>query len=366
MTINFAADQFVHSITRRFDQICYPDAQSSDSIIHPSMSQIYSADELSRWENLENAELARSMTSQTVVNQLHDMPCEIQVQVYNQAQNISKWFLATGFLGRPHTKFETERLTAIELSAKQRLLDLGQSVSYFSSPSTQLLNFIFQRVIIEAAVQDMNLVSTQIDPFRSNLNGFSLKFKRLLYKVEAAAIAILKNPLFNLILAYYSYRAYWKLQPQMMAYLQRYVIPKGVLLTIKHAPMSIIHLSSRIIQIFQYVSAHSWRVWLGFLGVKFAAAWLHPRLQRSIEITKNILFFPSTVSRFLLRLPFYIFLNSWKMQSTLGKNLAQVKDRSLARHYQEETIKAYQVWMDLMQNGAHKGIFILPQPATNT
>ncbi len=333
-TFTPTAYQFVHNIAHHFDKSCYPKSLPCD-IVHPA--------------------------DQNLVKQVHQMPSDVQQSIYNQAPSISKWFLTTGFIAPPEkdANQETLKWEAIESSARHRLESVGKGVGFWTAPSTQLLHHIFEKALTDATPDEVEHIIQQLEPFRPRLDHVSFKFQRFLFKVESLAITILSNWYVQCILSYVAYVLFsHRIQPWAVAHLNRHILPRSVNLIINHAPLPVIRVIDSIIRAVQFVLTNPLKVTVVFYGVRWVSSRIDPRTGVIFRIVGIILFLPSKAKEFLGSISSYVFNHTWTMQGVMAHKLTQIKDKSQVRHSQEEILKAYQLWMDLMQKGEKRHLFV--------
>lgn len=332
-TFNLPAYQFVQSIAHHFDRKNYPQAQLRD-IADPNDSNLCSP--------------------------VYGMPADVQRCIYNKSPSISNWFLMTGFL---HQINDPLRKEAINSSAGDRLEEFGKRVRFWQDPSAQLLHYIFEQAIERASPQEIEQIIQSLEPFRSRLDLFSFKCQRFIYRVEACVITALSNWYIQALLSAGCYMfVSKKIEPWVVSHWNRALLPRGVLWITRHAPLTCVRIIDLVIRIVQYILKNSFMITLGFYGSKWVFSRIHPAISRGFQILEKVIFLPKTVMGWFGHLSYNIASHTWTMQGIAAEKLKQIKIQGERIHSQDEILKAYQLWMDLMQNGPKNQIFTIPTP----
>lgn len=285
------------------------------------------------------------------------LPKDIQNHIYNFAPNFSGWLNSTRFIAAPvaNPGVESVRKAAIELSAKELLVRLNQPLGYIKPYSEQLLTFVFQEAFNRAENDGRADVREGIidlaKPVQRRLDNLPLTLRKVKYKSEAFFDEVLSNFWAKVALTYVGYRVSQWLQPQVYRLFSQTLIPKGMNYLINHAHPFVIRAVSGEVALVQFAYSHYWKATLTFWAAKWVSAAIHPQLKSLVTVVETAAFFPGKAIGYLVRSPLSLFISSWSMQASLAANLKASKDRDRAQYYEEGGVKAYRIWMELMQGG---------------
>jgi hypothetical protein len=304
------------------------------------------------------------------------LPKDIQQQLYinymghNSGATFSTWLASTRCLEPPleNAGEESVRRAAIENSARARLLELNQVIDPSKTAMDQLLEYIFQQAftrapddirpdVREAMIQQSKALTPQLS------RKLPFEFWRLRYRVESFVSKFLDNFFVKIGLIYLTYRVGRWVQPRINYHLSQTVIPHGVRLIIKHAPVPIIRVLSKGVQFVQWTTRNYWKALIGFTVAKGISGNFPPLVKRAVIALETIAFLPGKAAGYLFMGPFWIFWYSWDAHSKIAKNVRSLKDGSQAHYFETGGVQAYRVWMDIMKNGARAGFFPRPEAA---
>ena len=330
------AYQYVHNIAHLYDQGCDPSDVPQD-IVHPEPQK------------------------QAVINQTHQLPTDPQHLVYNQCSNMSHWFLTTGFLGQSLADpvKEKQRQEAIEMSARHHLTKLGKPVSHWSPPSHQLLDHIFEEVVQKADPKKLEEILNQIEPLHNRVEVFKFWAQRLLYRIEGHVANILAHWAFRWAIylgVLYIYKT--KIAPPLSRYLYRHLVPLIIQKLSLHAPLPAIRVMSAGIGGVQYVLRNPLKITFGFLVSREAVSRLFPAARPYFNRVGTLLFFPDRFVRFLNNIASHLANNAWNTSAIGAEKLKQLKTKGELYYFQDQILKARQIWKDLMQKGPQEGVFL--------
>lgn len=253
-------------------------------------------------------------------------------------------------------KIKQAKEDAIEALIQAFLRDVNYELDPLTDARKQFFSWVYQAAYRGADTEGKKRIITQLESFKPQLESFSFKMQRMMFKIDGVFFQITKNRhvTFGLcvvagVVSYFAINSLISL-PSRFFYSSPVASVSSAVLN--GLPVVVVQISSgiynRITGIFAYVTSSQWYQWK-----------IGPALICKAIPLMGFVFFPA----FSIATEIFKLLHERskgleaRVQMAISESLKNLRDRKLANELLEEGMKAYQVWMYLMQQGPEKGLF---------
>jgi hypothetical protein len=236
-----------------------------------------------------------------------------------------------------------------------------EPIPQFTEAKKHFFSQIFQEAYGKSDVEGKRRIIAQLAPFQPQLESRSFKNQRLMFKIESVFIRITKNPYAKaglcVVIGVGSYLAINKLIPLAGQFFHSATFISLSSVVSSRMPVVIIQISSgihdRVIGLVAYVAGTRlyWYMFESGTIVPLVICWMQP--------TMRWVYYPATT--IANKIVMFVYARSFgpsaRAQQAISESLESLRDRAEAHELLEGGMKAYQVWIDLVERGSQEGLF---------
>ncbi len=381
------ARSFVNMIVSGYDKGCHRGSPNVPDIFNPGLEDGLKESSLSYFsERFSNP--PRDMSSNppktlTVV----ELDAEVVTQYKQSAPTLSNLFALAGILDAPSQDPARQNIQShiIEVLAQDHLrskqgyaldpmaslmLAFGSSMAEMTNKPEPLPQFvdgkrhfyaqIFQEVFSRCSVKSKRKIISRLQNFEPVLNTRSARFQRVVFKVEGTFNHYITNSYvkFGISIAF-GVGSYFAVYKTIALAGQIFASPIFISFSsavVSRMPVVVVQISSgaytRIVEVVAYV------VTTRIYGYLFHSGKLVPLVVCKIVPLMNWVFYPVGTLAGRIQANCYerAFGPDARTQIALSESLKECTDKQ-KRELLEGGMKAYQVWMYLLEQGPEKGLF---------
>ncbi len=392
-----AARSFVNSIVGRYDSLCNPETNIAD-IFNPPTVEGQSKEDIRRsfllnffpdadsYEKPLNEEAVALYYANHNISQLFAESGMLEVSSPSfQLASIIKGFQLEGSIGI-YKALAPARIIKALAQAHLRKVDYGldpldefwhfkairsarlmgepQPSPDFTEGRRHFYSQIFQEAYVKSSVEGKREIIGQLAPFNSKLESFPFRYQRVIFKMERTFSEVIKNPYLKtgvcLAISIVSYLTINKIISLSGQFFKSVIFTQYSSVLLTCLPVIIIQISSkvyhRVIGIVAYV------VSTRLYGYMFSSNRIIPFVVCLIIPGMAWVYSPARQAAREIGMFLYerLFGPDVRAQNAISKSL---ENETEANELLEGGMKAYQVWMYLVEQGSQKGIF--QEPVSN-
>jgi len=359
--VNSQARLFVMAVISRYDMLCHCNTAKMPDIFNPGFEEglkdnslDYFLERFSNPPQVAESDPPRQMT-------YAELNAEVVTQYKEHAPTLSHLFALAGILDAPSQDPDRQNIQSHIIEV---LIDdhLRNKQDYAKDPMSSATNrsHFYSQIFPEAysgssteTKEEIIDALKKIQPqFKDELESYSSRLQRLVFKIEGAFNRIITNDVIkiglSIALGIGSYFAVYKVIAISGVFFNSAIFARISSGVVSYMPVLVVQISSGayngLVGVVAYVA--STRLY-GYLY-----------LEKLVPLLLSIKPF---VTKFALRVQAtcyqWAFGPSAQVQMAIAKSLKVCPDPNVAKELLEGGMKAYQIWMYLVEQGPQKGFF---------
>jgi hypothetical protein len=309
-------------------------------------------------------------------------------EAYDRRLTVSREFTSAGFLNPPPGDYEArmkhedgmmKMAQSKLLSAQYRLDPLATGINYlqgrmadfmektppppqYIDPKSHFFSHIFQIAYGKSDIAGKRKIIAEIAPFHAKLNSLSFRCQRLVFKIEGVMSRISTSDYAKVgvcvVIAVSAYFSVNKLLVIAVQFFRSPAFTEPCLVYMNRLPIVMITTAKQVYEGGAYVvSSRVYKFFINSMVQRLVCGQI-PALGPVFTVI-NLLHFPAaTVAS---TTGFFLYQRSIgpdaRAQEAISESLKELNDRKVANELLSEGMKAYQVWMYLVQEGPRQGLF---------